>query len=145
MKLYNNLKEFGTYLSSIRLADDFVFIDLILPKSWLIPQSYLTDKFVVTFGIKNEINKTGITFVFQNNELSFDEGLAKIFKVIKDNLEIEQKSILLNKNIDILKELFNKNKLDDLNNLEFLMPKNNPKNIEDGENKVLEISRGRKK
>lgn len=145
MKLYNNLKEFGTYLSSIRLADDFVFIDLILPKSWLIPQSYLTDKFVVTFGIKNEINKIGITFVFQNNELSFDEGLTKIFKVIKDNLEIEQKSILLNKNIDILKELFNKNKLDDLNNLEFLMPKNNPKNIEDGENKVLETSRGRKK
>lgn len=145
MKLYNNLKEFGTYLSSIRLADDFVFIDLILPKSWLIPQSYLIDKFVVTFGIKNEINKTGITFVFQNNESSFDEGLAKIFKVIKDNLEIEQKSILLNKNIDILKELFNKNKLDDLNNLEFLMPKNNPKNIEDGENKVLEINGGRKK
>jgi len=142
MNLYSNLKDFEGYLSSIRVADNFIFIDLVLPKTWLIPQSYMTDKFVVTFGIKNDTEKTGITFVIESVEDKFNAGLGKIFKIIKDNQEIEQKSLLLNKNIDILKALFNKNKLDDLSKLEFIIPKNN---LKDEQADNVENPRSRKK
>jgi len=142
MNLYSNLKDFDGYLSSIRVADNFIFIDLVLPKTWLIPQSYMVDKFVVTFAIKNDTEKTGITFVIENIEDKFNSGLEKIFKIIKDNQEIEQKSLLLNKNIDILKALFNKNKLDDLSKLEFIIPKND---LKDGQTDNVENPRSRKK
>lgn len=142
MNLFRNIQEFDSYLSSIRVSDQFVFIDLVFPKTWLIPQSYMTDKFVVTFAIKNDTNSTGITFVIEASEDKFNIGVEKIFKIIRDNKEIEQKSILLNKNIDILKVLFNQNKLDDLSKLEFLLPKNELQN-EKGEN--VENPRGRKK
>jgi len=142
MNLYSNLRDFDGYLSSIRVADNFIFIDLVLPKTWLIPQSYMVDKFVVTFAIKNDTEKTGITFVIENAEDKFNAGLEKIFKIIKDNQEIEQKSLLLNKNIDILKALFNKNKLDDLSKLEFIIPKND---LKDGQADNVENPRSRKK
>jgi len=142
MNLYNNIKDFDGYLSSIRVSDNFIFIDLILPKTWLIPQSYMVDKFVVTFAIKNDTDKIGITFVIENIEDKFNVGLDKIFKIIKDNQEIEQKSLLLNKNIDILKALFNKNKLDDLSKLEFIIPKND---LKDGQADNVENPRSRKK
>jgi hypothetical protein len=142
MNLYSNLKDFEGYLSSIRVADNFIFIDLVLPKTWLIPQSYMADKFVVTFGIKNDTDKTGLTFVIEGVEDKFNAGLEKIFKIIKDNQEIEQKSLLLNKNIDILKALFNKNKLDDLSKLEFIIPKND---LKDGQTDNVENPRSRKK
>jgi len=142
MNLYSNLRDFDGYLSSIRVADNFIFIDLVLPKTWLIPQSYMVDKFVVTFAIKNDTEKTGITFVIENAEDKFNVGLEKIFKIIKDNQEIEQKSLLLNKNIDILKALFNKNKLDDLSKLEFIIPKND---LKDGQADNVENPRSRKK
>jgi hypothetical protein len=142
MNLYSNLKDFEGYLSSIRVADNFIFIDLVLPKTWLIPQSYMVDKFVVTFGIMSDAEKTGITFVIENIEEKFNVSLGKIFKIIKDNQEIEQKSLLLNKNIDILKALFNKNKLDDLSKLEFIIPKNE---LKDGQTENVENPRSRKK
>jgi hypothetical protein len=142
MNLYSNLKDFEGYLSSIRVADNFIFIDLVLPKTWLIPQSYMVDKFVVTFGIMSDAGKTGITFVIENIEEKFNASLEKIFKIIKDNQEIEQKSLLLNKNIDILKALFNKNKLDDLSKLEFIIPKNE---LKDGQTENVENPRSRKK
>jgi hypothetical protein len=142
MNLYSNLKDFEGYLSSIRVADNFIFIDLVLPKTWLIPQSYMVDKFVVTFGIMSDAEKTGITFVIENIEEKFNVSLGKIFKIIKDNQEIEQKSLLLNKNIDILKALFNKNKLDDLSKLEFIIPKNE---LKDGQAENVENPRSRKK
>lgn len=142
MTLFKNIQEFDSYLSSIRVAENFIFIDLVLPKTWLIPQAYMTDKFVVTFPIKNNNDSTGITFVIEANEDKFNIALDKIFKIIRDNKEIEQKSILLNKNIDILKVLFNQNKLDDLNKLEFLLPKNE---LKDGKGENAENIRGRKK
>jgi hypothetical protein len=93
----------------------------------------MQDKFVLTFQIKNDNEKIGITFVIEDKEESFNIALEKIFKIIRDNQEIEQKSILLNKNIDILKTLFSKNRLDDLNKLEFLIPEK-PFENETGEN-----------
>ena len=73
--------------------------------------------------IKNDENNTGITFIIENTQDIFAAGLDKVFKIIEDNKEIEQKSSLLNKSIDKLKLIFNKNKLDDLNQLEFILPK----------------------
>jgi hypothetical protein len=67
MSLFKNIQEFDSYLSSIRVAGDFIFIDLVFPKSWLIPQTYMTDKFVVTFPIKNDTNSIGITFVIESS------------------------------------------------------------------------------
>jgi len=142
MNLFKNIQEFDSYLSSIRIADNFIIIDLIFPKSWLIPQAYMTDKFVVTFPIKNNDENTGISFVLEANEDKFNIGIEKIFKIIRDNKEIEQKSILLNKNIDILKVIFNQNKLDDLSKLEFLLPKNE---IKDAKREDVEPPKNRKK
>ena len=142
MSLFRNIQEFDSYLSSIRVADKFVFIDLVFPKTWLIPQAYMNDKFVITFAIKNDADSTGITFVIEANEDKFNIGVEKIFKIIRDNKEIEQKSILLNKNIDILKVLFNQNKLDDLSKLEFLLPKNE---IKDAKREDVEPPKNRKK
>lgn len=123
MNLYDNLSKFEDYLISIRKAEKFFFIDLTFPKTWVIPQKYITDNFVFTFVIKNDENNTGITFIIENTQDIFAAGLDKVFKIIEDNKEIEQKSSLLNKSIDKLKLIFNKNKLDDLNQLEFILPK----------------------
>ena len=88
MSLFRNIQEFDSYLSSIRVADKFVFIDLVFPKTWLIPQAYMRDKFVVTFAIKNDTDSTGITFVIEANEDKFNIGVEKIFKIIRDNKQI---------------------------------------------------------
>ena len=44
MELYNELKKIGDHLISIRQAENFFFIDLRFPKSWLIQQKLFEEK-----------------------------------------------------------------------------------------------------
>ena len=50
MELYNELKKIGDHLISIRQAENFFFIDLRFPKSWLIQQKLFEEKKVISFG-----------------------------------------------------------------------------------------------
>jgi hypothetical protein len=47
MNLYDNLSKFEDYLISIRKAEKFFFIDLAFPKTWVIPQKFMNDNFVL--------------------------------------------------------------------------------------------------
>jgi hypothetical protein len=123
MELYNELKKIGDHLISIRQAENFFFIDLRFPKSWLIQQKLFEEKKVISFGLKNNDIETGISFVVEDNPEEFDKGVTTILNLIKRNIEIEKKNELLNVSIEKLKILFNKSKLDDLNHLEFSINK----------------------
>jgi len=136
MGLYNELKKIGNYLISIRQAEGFFFLDLKLPKSWLIQQRLFEEKKVVSFALKNNENETGISFVIEDNSEEFDKVMNTILNLIKRNIEIEKKNELLSISIEKLKLLFNKSNLDDLNNLEFSITKNTPKYENDESTKV---------
>jgi hypothetical protein len=133
MELYKELKKLGNHLISIRHAENFFFIDLKFPKSWLINQKLFEDKKVVPFSLKNNEDEAGISFVAEDNEAQFNNVINKILVVIKKNIEIEKKNQLLNDSIEKLKILFNKSKLDDLNHLEFLINKKETLDYENDE------------
>lgn len=119
MELYNELKKIGNHLISIRQAENFFFIDLRFPKSWLIQQKLFEEKKVISFGLINSTTETGISFVVEDSPEEFDKAVSTILNLIKRNIDIEKKNELLNSSIERLKILFNKSKLDDLNHLEF--------------------------
>ena len=90
------------------------------------------------FSVLNEIEKDLVEkFVEKVNE-----ELTGEFRKNPYSSKIIETTFSLNKNIDILKALFNKNKLDDLSKLEFIIPKNT---LTDGQTDNVENPRSRKK
>jgi hypothetical protein len=118
MSFYTEIIPFVEYVHSIRKLKDYLSFDITFPTKWLLPKSIAEEGQVVSFDSGDQ-NLKGISFVSQINEIEISNTLQKIGKIIKLNKERELKEKLFKKTIEELKQTFEKNDLDKLQNLYF--------------------------
>jgi hypothetical protein len=118
MSFYRELEPFIEYIHSIRKLKNYLSIDLKLPTKWSLPKSIVEEGQVVGFE-SDDSNFKGISFVTEINEGAIGTTLNKVAKIIKLNKEKELKEKLFKQTIEQLKQTFEKNDLDKLQNLYF--------------------------
>jgi hypothetical protein len=91
---------------------------MAFPTKWSLPKSIIDEGQSISFNVEDQ-NLKGVTFVSQINENEISLMLTKIAKIIKLNKERELKEQLFKQTIDQLKQTFEKNDLDKLQNLYF--------------------------
>ena len=118
MSFYKELAPFVQYIHSIRKLENYLSFDMVFPTKWSLPKSIVDEGQAISFNVESQ-NSKGITFVSQINENDISLMLIKIAKIIKLNKERELKEQLFKQTIDQLKQTFEKNDLDKLQNLYF--------------------------
>ena len=118
MSFYKELEPFIEYIHSIRKLKNYLSIDLKLPTKWSLPKSIIEEGQVVGFE-SDDSNFKGVSFVTEINEAAMGTTLNKVAKIIKLNKEKELKEKLFKQTIEQLKQTFEKNDLDKLQNLYF--------------------------
>ncbi len=135
MSLYSELKQYGDLFHSIRFHQGLMLLDLKLPTNWKVKE-ILTS---IGSDIQVKINDSNDKYQLISFYTSFDEESVNrlnldVRKVIKYNLDIEEKNKLLNLKIIELKKLFDSNEVDKLRNINFEFGFNNGKlNIDEDE------------
>jgi hypothetical protein len=123
MGLYEEIKHFGEYFSSLRLHENLIIIDLLLPIKWedeKILRQTTIDKGENTVQIKvnrKEDNLKSISFYSLFDEDGTQKLVEEIKKVIKWNKDLEEKNVLLNSKILEMKKIFGENNIDSLRKL----------------------------
>jgi hypothetical protein len=118
MSFYKELAPFVQYIHSVRKLENYLSFDMAFPNKWSLPKSIIDEGQVIGFNLDDQ-NLKGVTFVAQINESDVSLILTKIAKIIKLNKERELKEQLFKQTIDQLKQTFEKNDLDKLQNLYF--------------------------
>jgi hypothetical protein len=118
MSFYKELLPFVQYIHSIRKLESYLSFDMAFPIKWSLPKSIIDEGEVIAFNLE-DTNLKGVSFVAQINENDVSIILTKIARIIKLNKERELKEQLFKQTIDQLKQTFEKNDLDKLQNLYF--------------------------
>ena len=118
MSFYKEIIPFVEYIHSIRKLETYLSFDMKFPNKWSIPKSIVEEGQVIGFEVEDQ-NSKGITFVCPISEKEMSITLVKIGKVIKLNKERELKERLFKQTVEQLKQTFEKNDLDKLQNLYF--------------------------
>lgn len=118
MSFYKELAPFVQYIHSMRKLETYLSFDMAFPAKWSLPKSIIDEGQVIAFNLEDQ-NLKGVSFVSQINENDVSVILTKIGKIIKLNKERELKEQLFKQTIDQLKQTFEKNDLDKLQNLYF--------------------------
>jgi hypothetical protein len=118
MSFYKELAPFVEYTQSIRKLKTYLSFDMVFPSKWSLPKSLVEEGQVVGFETEDQ-NMKGISFVSPIDESQISTTLTKIAKIIKLNKERELKEKLFKQTIEQLKQTFEKNDLDKLQNLYF--------------------------
>jgi len=118
MSFYKELAPFVQYIHSIRKLETYLSFDMAFPTKWSLPKSIIDEGQIIAFTLE-DANLKGVSFVAQINENDVSIILTKIARIIKLNKERELKEQLFKQTIDQLKQTFEKNDLDKLQNLYF--------------------------
>jgi hypothetical protein len=104
------------YFRSVRKIKQFFSIDLLFPQTWKFPNEILEKVKAVQ---DEKYTGTGIAMSFLLDLTTEQEEpqLEKIFELITYNLELEEKTRLFKEKTEHLKQIFESNSLDDLQNL----------------------------
>jgi hypothetical protein len=135
MSLYKELKQYGELFHSIRFHQGLMLLDLKLPTKWKVKEILSS----IGSGTQIKINDSNekyqlISFYTPFDEESVNNLNSDVGKVIKYNLDIEEKNKLLNIKILELKKLFDSNEVDKLRNINFEFGFNDSKlNVDDYE------------
>ena len=123
MSLYKEIKNFGNYFNSIRIHENLLIVDLILPSNWedekILRQTTIKDG---ENTVQLKVNKRGDNSKAVSFYSIFDENgtsclVTEIKKVIKWNKDLEEKNRLLEEKIVEMKKIFIENNIDSLRNL----------------------------
>ena len=118
MSFYKEIIPFVEYIHSIRKLESYLSFDMKFPMKWSLPKSITDEGQIVAFDTDNS-NLKGISFVSPVDEKDISIILVKIGKIIKLNKERELKEKLFKRTIEELKQTFEKNDLEKLQNLYF--------------------------
>lgn len=118
MSLYTEIKPLISYLQSIRKIEKYITIDMLFSDKWKLPKIYV-DESKVMEQKTDKINHRLISFVSEENEKNLNETVKNIIGIINFNLEREEKDRLFKATVNSLKEVFEKQSLDDLKSLTF--------------------------
>jgi hypothetical protein len=117
MKIYSELKPFLDYVTSIRKIEDYLSLDFLFPKEWVIPKNFVDETKIVTFK-SGSVNLTGISFISKTNT-EIDTTFLTVEKIINYNKEREMKESLFKKKVEELKKTFETTDIDKLKKLDF--------------------------
>jgi len=118
MTFYQELAVIHPYLQSVRKLKNYLSIDVNFPTTWKLPKKYVPDNSVV----ENESTLKDhrcFSFVSVFDEKSVEEMLINLNGVIKYNKEREEKERLFESKVTELKQIFDKQNLENLKNLSF--------------------------
>ena len=105
------------YLKSVRIIKDYVTFDMVFPQTWMIPK-----KAPENVEILQNQDKDGsivTSFVCVNNVTLINVVEETIERVIKTNIEREEKERLFKNKVSELKQIFEKENLENLKGLKF--------------------------
>jgi hypothetical protein len=117
MSFYREIENIVEYLISIRKLEKYFSFDVIFPGSWSILKSQIDE--TKTVFTKNEEKGKQISFVSDLTEESITETIERIETIVKYNKEKEEKQRLFQEKVNELKNIFEKESLNDLKNLKF--------------------------
>jgi hypothetical protein len=118
MTFYQELAVIHPYLQSVRKLKNYLSIDVNFPTTWKLPKKYVPDNSVV----ENEATVKDhrcFSFVSAFEEKLVEEMLINLNGVIKYNKEREEKERLFESKVSELKQIFDKQNLENLKNLSF--------------------------
>lgn len=118
MTFYQELAVIHPYLQSVRKLKNYLSIDVNFPTTWKLPKKYVPDNSVV----ENESTLKDhrcFSFVSAFEEKLVEEMLINLNGVIKYNKEREEKERLFESKVTELKQIFDKQNLENLKNLSF--------------------------
>jgi hypothetical protein len=118
MSFYKEIIPFVEYIHSIRKLESYLSFDMKFNTKWSIPKSIVEEGQVIGFEVEDP-NLKGVTFVCPIGEREVSSTIVKIGKIIKLNKERELKERLFKQTVEQLKQTFEKNDLDKLQNLYF--------------------------
>jgi len=117
MSLYKEIENIIEYTNSIRKLEKYLSFDIVFPATWSILKTQV-DETKTVFHKTDEKGKT-VSFLSDLNEESVTETVGRIEKIITYNKEKEEKQRLFNLKVTELKNLFEKEGLDELKSLKF--------------------------
>ena len=133
MSIYKEFNDLYPYIQSVRKLKNYLSFDMAFPRSWKIPKKYVKEDSVLENDSTDKTQRL-ISFVSQLEEKSINHIAENIKNIIKFNKELEAKEKLFNDKVNELKNLFEKQNLQSLNELKFeFSPKKYTLNGEDEE------------
>lgn len=117
MSFFKELENIVIYTNSIRKLENYLSFDLVFPTTWSLLKSHV-DETKTVFHKNDEKGKT-VSFLAEINDESISETIKRIESVINYNKEKEEKQRLFNEKVSELKNLFEKESLDELKSLKF--------------------------
>lgn len=118
MSLYKEFSTLFPYLQSVRKLKNYLSFDVQFPETWRLPKKYVEEDKVM----EQECSVSGyrlFSFVSEITEEGIEKNSKNIQSIIKYNLELEQKEKLFEDKVKELKEVFEKQNLQSLQNLKF--------------------------
>ncbi len=139
MTFFNQIEKLFPYLKSIRRLKPYLSIDIEIPTKWKLPKKYLIQDRVMEQQ-KNSDKSSLISFISEFNQGDIDKTIHNINGIIDFNKELEEKELLFANKVKELKEIFEKQNLDNLQKLEFDIKEYNLSIDEDGEGETDKLA-----
>jgi hypothetical protein len=118
MGLFSEFSILFPYLKSVRKLKTYLTFDIEFPETWKLPKKFVDEKRIV----ENDRDSVGFrlfSFIADFNEESVESTTNSIKNVIAYNKEREEKEKLFHSKVDELKNLFEKQNLNNLQALKF--------------------------
>lgn len=123
MSIYKELSDLLPYLQSIRVIKGYLTFDMVFPEDWKYPKKFVEeDKFMEQTSPKD--GHRMFSFVSEMSDENVTKNSENIVNIIKYNLEREMKNKLFETKVNELKDIFEKQNLQKLQNLNFNFKKN---------------------
>jgi hypothetical protein len=117
MSLFKEIEKISEYIISIRKLEKYFSFDMSFPGTWSILKSQV-DETKTVFTKSDDKVKT-VSFISEMSDESMGETIYRIENIVNYNLEREEKQRLFQQKVSELKNLFEKESLDELKNLKF--------------------------
>jgi hypothetical protein len=107
------------YLKSVRVLKNYISFDMIFPPTWLMLKKYPNG--IEILQNESQDGQLVTSFVCENKKELIDLLENTLDTVVKTNVEREEKEKLFKSKVQELKNIFEKEKLEDLKGLKFDM------------------------
>ena len=112
------ISKVNKYLKSVRILKNYISFDMIFPNNWAVIKKFPEGIEI----LQNDNNDGGVTitsFVCENSKTLIDLLEQTMDVYIKTNIEREEKEKLFKTKVQELKNIFEKEKLENLKGLKF--------------------------
>ena len=118
MSLYKEFSSLLPYLQSVRKLESYLSVDVSFPTTWKLPKKFVDEEKVMEQTSKMEGHRF-FSFVAEISEESVELLSNNLKSIIKYNHDREEKERLFQNKVEELKNIFEKQDLTSLKNLNF--------------------------